>query len=146
MGLNLTCQTSSHHGSHFWLLILKNFIAYESYYLTRNSVCMQAQTAILETITSSLHTGMTKMRFQNYMTLNLTRHYKNLSIDQFSTCILQKQYLDKWVKVEDIKHDRHINEWLSDISVHWAKEVQGHRQLKQKAVHHHKVSHTHFTY
>jgi len=51
-----------------------------------------------------------KMRFQNYMTLNLTRHYKNLSIDPFSTCILQKQYLDKWVKVEDIKHDRHINE------------------------------------
>lgn len=43
------------------------------------------------------------------------------------------------------KHCLHVNECLSHLSVHWAKEVERHRQLEEQSIHHHKVTNSQVT-
>ena len=64
---------------------------------------------------------------------------------QLSNTICWSRNLYGCVESKEVEHALHVDEGLSNVAVDRPEKIQGHRQLKQEAVHHHQVAHCHGT-
>lgn len=68
---------------------------------------------------------------------------RRLSSDAGWKSLWKSADLNLGVHAEQSEECVHVDERLSGLSVHCAQEVEGQRELKEKSVDHHQISHSH---